>query len=76
MSTTTNISTLKINYLSQAQYDAAAASNLINEDELYLTPDAGNYISSSTTAKIFVQSSAPTSGMTAGDIWIDTSGLS
>lgn len=33
-------------------------------------------VSSSTTAKIFVQSSAPTSGMVAGDIWIDTSGLS
>ena len=33
-------------------------------------------VSSTTTAKIFVQTSAPTSGMIAGDIWIDTSVLS
>lgn len=37
------------------------------------TNDAG-YISSTTTAKIFVQSATPT-GMSAGDIWIDTTGL-
>ena len=39
------------------------------------TNDAG-YITSSTTTKIFTQTSAPTSGMIAGDIWIDTSNLS
>lgn len=32
------------------------------------------FVQSSTTAKIFVQSSTPT-GMAAGDIWIDTTGL-
>lgn len=40
-----------------------------------LTNDVG-YISSSTTSKIWAQTTAPTSGMAAGDIWIDTSGLS
>lgn len=38
MSTTTNISTLKINCLTQAQYDAAVEGGTINENELYLTP--------------------------------------
>ena len=76
MSTTTNLSTLKINYLTQAQYDAAAAGGLIQNDELYLTPETNSYVASTTTTQIFVQSSAPTSGMVAGDIWIDTSELS
>ena len=40
MSTTTDLSTLKINYLTQAQYDAALSGNTINEDELYLTPES------------------------------------
>lgn len=39
MSTTTNLNTLKINYLTQAQYDAAEQGGTINENELYLTPD-------------------------------------
>lgn len=38
MATTTDLTTLKINYLSQAQYDDALANNLINSNELYLTP--------------------------------------
>ena len=38
MSTTTDLSTLKINYLTQAQYDAAVSGGTINENELYLTP--------------------------------------
>lgn len=38
MSTTTNLSTLKINYLTQAQYDEALANEEINENELYFTP--------------------------------------
>lgn len=37
MSTTTNVSTLKINYLTQSQYDTALSNNLINENEIYLT---------------------------------------
>lgn len=39
MATTTNLSTLKINYLTQAQYDAALTNSQINADELYMTPD-------------------------------------
>lgn len=38
MSTTTNLSTLKINYLTQAQYDEAYSAGTINDDELYFTP--------------------------------------
>ena len=38
MATTTNLTTLKINYLTQAQYDTAKAGGDINPDELYFTP--------------------------------------
>lgn len=38
MATTTNISPLKINFLTQAQYNTALTNNNINENELYLTP--------------------------------------
>ena len=37
--TTTNVDTLKINYLTQAMYDDALANNQINENELYFTPN-------------------------------------
>ena len=36
---TTDISTLKINKLTQEQYDAAVVAGTINENELYMTPD-------------------------------------
>lgn len=39
MATTENLSTLKINYLTQAQYDTALANNQINANQLYFTPD-------------------------------------
>ena len=38
MSTTTDLNTLKINYLTQAQYDAAVNGGTINENEIYMTP--------------------------------------
>ena len=38
MATITNLTTLKINYLTQAQYDTALANGQINNDELYFTP--------------------------------------
>ena len=44
MSTTTNLDKLKINYLTQEQYDNASENSQINENELYFTPgedDAG-----------------------------------
>ena len=40
MSTTTDLTTLKINYLTQAQYDAAITGGTINDDEIYMTPSA------------------------------------
>ena len=36
---TTNVSTLKINNLTQEQYEAAVAAGTINENEIYMTPD-------------------------------------
>ena len=36
---TENLTTLKINQLTQAQYEAAIAAGTINENELYATPD-------------------------------------
>lgn len=38
MSTTTDLNVLKINYLSQAQYDEALENDQIDDNELYLTP--------------------------------------
>lgn len=40
MATTTDLSVLKINYLTQAQYNTAVANNTINANELYFTPFA------------------------------------
>lgn len=37
--TTTNLETLKINYLTQQMYEDALENNEINENELYFTPD-------------------------------------
>ena len=37
----TDLETLTINYLTQAQYDEAVANNQINNNEIYLTPDGG-----------------------------------
>ena len=39
--TTTNLSTLKINYLTQSMYNTALNNNEINENELYFTPSIG-----------------------------------
>lgn len=39
MSVTTRLKSLKINYLTQSQYDTALDNEEINENELYLTPD-------------------------------------
>lgn len=40
MSTTTNLNTLTINYLTKTQYDTAVSSGTIDENALYLTPDS------------------------------------
>ena len=39
MATDTNLSELVINYLTQAQFDAAVSGGTINANEIYLTPD-------------------------------------
>lgn len=41
MSTTTDLQELKINYLTQAQYDAAKSGGTVNENEIYMTPATG-----------------------------------
>lgn len=38
MSTTTDLTTLTINYLTQAQYDAEVQGGTIDDDAIYLTP--------------------------------------
>ena len=42
MSSVTDITTLKINYLTQAQYEQAISGGTVNPDELYLTPSSGS----------------------------------
>ena len=54
MSTTTNLPTLKINYLTQAQYDAAVSGGTVNDDELYLTPSADYSTSEVNTGKKWI----------------------
>lgn len=58
MATTTNLSTLKINYLTQEQYNTAVANNQINSDELYFTPSQITY----GTTDLVAGSSALTTG--------------
>ncbi len=38
MASTTNLDTLKINYLTESQFENALANNQVNENELYMTP--------------------------------------
>ena len=69
MATTTDISILKINYLTQAQYDTALANNQINANELYLTPAAP--VGSVTSIDI---SNATNGGLTISGGPVTTSG--
>ena len=62
MSSITDLSTLKINYLTNAQYEAALTSNLLNPNELYLTP---------ATPNIYCGSATPSDPNI--DIWFDPS---
>jgi hypothetical protein len=63
MSTTTNLSTLKINVLTQAQYDALVQAGTVNADEIYLTPENGSVTE---TDPVFTASVAH--GITANDV--------
>ena len=73
MATTTDVSPLKINYLTQSQYNTALANNQINANELYLTPaDDTVNISIATdtvagTVKPWYYHSVASSGPTAGN---------
>ncbi len=51
MATTTNLNSLVINYLTQAQYDSAVSGGTIDANQLYLTPESGtsNYLEKSYT---------------------------
>lgn len=42
MSTTTDLNTLVINYLTEAQYEAAVSGGTIDPDALYMTPTSGS----------------------------------
>lgn len=44
MAITTNLDTLKINYLTQAQYNTAVTNNQINSNQLYFTPSPGDVV--------------------------------
>ena len=76
MSTTTDLSTLKINYLTQAQYETALANSQINEDELYLTtdgytvPSTTNYTATSLKNIIESTSDPGTTSAPNGTVWL------
>lgn len=72
MATTTNVSPLIINYLTQAQYDAALLNNTINANELYLTPESASSISIATETtggivKPWYYHTTASIGLTAGN---------
>lgn len=81
MATTTDVSPLKINYLTQSQYNTALANNQINANELYLTPadDTVNIsIATNSVAGIVkpwyyhsVASSGPTAGSNATTVTVN-----
>ena len=54
MSSTTNLSSLVINYLTEAQYQAAKTGGTLNENQLYFTP-------AEATPAILYGTSAPSS---------------
>ena len=66
MSTTTDLATLKINYLTQAQYESAVSGGTVDPDQIYLTPASGTGV---TDVEV-----DGTSVVTAGVAEIDLSG--
>lgn len=61
MATTTNLNSLVINYLTQAQYEAAAQAGTLNENQLYLTPITTSTITNNWTGYTIGNTSANTS---------------
>ena len=68
--TTTDLSTLKINYLTQQMYEDALENDEINENELYITPGSvsiANWVNGSATNSVRTTGSAAEgSGYTMG----------
>ena len=62
MSTTTDLTTLKINLLTEAQYAEAISQGTINANELYLTPTSGG--SGGTVTSVRVQATSPVNSST------------
>lgn len=68
MSTTTDLNTLIINYLTKTQYDTVVSSGTIDENALYLTPDSFTIPSitlngsENTSPSFYAPTSAGTSG--------------
>lgn len=56
---TTDITTLKINYLTQEMYDAALANNQINENELYVTPNEPEFTVENQTTRTVIFNESP-----------------
>lgn len=79
MSTTTNLSTLKINYLTDAQYQTALDGGQINENEIYLTPssDGGgtSVPTANSTAKFDSSAHMNSTDMTSSEVTSFISGL-
>jgi hypothetical protein len=50
--TITNLKTLKINQLTEEQYQEALAQGLIKEDEIYITPALDTYSKSDIDTKL------------------------
>lgn len=79
MSTTTNLSTLKINYLTDAQYQTALDGGQINENEIYLTPssDGGgtSVPTANSTAKFDAAAHMNSTDMTSSEVTNFVDGL-
>jgi hypothetical protein len=57
MATTTDLTTLKINYLTQAQYDALVQAGEVNPNEIYLTPENGSVTETDPTVPAWAKAS-------------------
>ena len=61
MSTTTNLDSLIINYLTQTQYETAAQNGTLNENQLYLTPTTTSTVTNNWTGYTIGNTSTSTS---------------
>lgn len=59
MATETKLNELKINYLTEAQYEAAKTNNQINDNELYMTSDTNEKDLKRKVATAYLDNGAP-----------------